>query len=65
MTLQPYIEHGSELKEGRAGGTPAIAGDSEGLAGFAPPLRPQGRIGERNAPALPDGAVCAPSSPFA
>ena len=36
-----------------------MAGDSKGLAGFAPPLRPQGRIGKRNAPVLKSGEVSA------
>jgi len=57
VTLQPHGERGSELKEGRAGGKPAVAGDSKGLAGFAPPLRPSGQIGIRNAPVHKHGEV--------
>jgi len=62
-TPQPHFGHRRKSKQGRAGGTPAVAGDSKGLAGFAPPLRPQGRIGKRNAPVLPDGAGLPPHLP--
>ena len=36
VTPQPRVEAGSGLKQGRAGGTPAMAGDSKGLAAPAP-----------------------------